>query len=299
MRAKRKIASLLFLAAVLYLSSSRPLDAAKCRPNPEHCGDTGQQERIPLKIYRNFLVVAKGELGGATRQNFILDTGTAPSMINAGLAAQLGLATAPSTSVVGGKTIPTQTAVVPEIRLGPIRAVSLPVQVHDLSTYERELGIPVAGIIGLDVLSKSSFRLDFNKREIEFGDISRQGVPVHFDARTGLAVVEVSLGGKLLRMLVDTGSDNFVLLGGNFADVGWLPLRDTSQTGASLAEHGLPVQVFPMPDIALGGLHLNQDRAYLVPDRADPEFDGFLGVRALGFRALSYDQASETVYLEK
>jgi hypothetical protein len=298
LRTKQKILSLLFLTIVL--SSSEPVDAAKCRPNPKHCGDPGQQESIPLKIYRNFLVVAQGQFGDAlVPQNFILDTGTAPSMINAQLAAQLELATAPSTSVMGGKTVPTQSAIIPEIRLGPIRAVFLAVQVHDLSAYERELGIPIAGIIGLDVLSKSSFRLDYNKREIEFGRISHEGVPVHFDPSAGLAVADVRLEGKSVRMLVDTGSEHVVLLGGNFADVGWLALRNTSQTGATLGEHGLRVQVFPMPDIALGGMHLSQDRAYLVPDRADPEFDGFLSVRALGFRVLSYDQASGKIYLKK
>jgi len=41
------------------------------------------------------------------------------------------------------------------------------------------------------------------------------------------------------------------------------------------------------------------DRAYLVPGSADPAFDGLLGVRALGFRSLSYDQATGTLFLQK
>jgi len=295
---KQKIAYLLFLTTTLPLSGS--VRAGNRRPNPDHYGDAGLQQTIPLKIYRDFLVVVEGQLRGVPeRQNFILDTGTAPSIVNSGLVRRLGLATAPSTSAMGGKTVPIQTAIVPEVQLGPIRAVSLTIQVQDLSRLERDLGEPIAAIIGLDVLSKSSFRLDYDKAEIEFDRPSQEGVPVRFDPGSGLAIAQVGLGSKTLRMLVDTGSNTFVLLGGNFADTRWVALRNTSQAASSLAEQGVRVQEFSAPDIVLGGLHFNQDRAYLVPDRADPVFDGFLGVRALGFRVLSYDQRSGTIYLQK
>ncbi len=297
MKRKQKIAGLLFLAALL--PSTGPARAGNSRPNTDRSDDAVPQRSVPLKIYRDFLVVVEGRLGTAERQTFILDTGTAPSIINSRLVKQLELATVPSTSTMGGKVVPTQAATIPEIDLGPISAVALPVHVQDLSRLERDLGIPIAGIIGLDLLSKSSFRLDYSKAEIEFEYSPHEGIPVRFDGRTGLAVAQVGLGGKLLRMLVDTGSDRVVLLGGNFVDAGWLALRNTSQSGASLAEQGVRVQEFSAPDIAIGGLHFSQNKAYFVPDRADPVFDGFLSVRALGFRALSYDQPSETIYLEK
>jgi hypothetical protein len=255
---------------------------------------------MPVRIYRNFLVVAKGRFGDATgSENFILDTGTAPSIINSRLVRELGLATTPSTFRALGKSIPAQAAVIPEIELGPIRAVSVPVQVQDLSQLERDIGVPIAGIIGLDVLSKSSFLLDYDKKVIEFGGISHSGVPVRFDPRAGVAVVEVRINGKGARFLVDTGSDRVVLFGGNFTEVGWLSLRDTSQSGASLVDRKMFIQVFSAADIILGGQHFSDDRAYFVPGNADPVFDGLLGVRALGFHALSYDQAAGTIYLAK
>jgi hypothetical protein len=292
------IAYLLVVTTSLPLSGS--LRAGSRRSNSDHYGDAGPQQAIPLKIYRDFLVVAEGQLGGIPgRQNFILDTGTAPSIINSRLAEQLGLATEPSTSAIGGKAVPIQKAIVPEVRLGPITALSLTVQVQDLSRIERDMGEHVAAIIGLDVLSKCNFRLDYDKAEIEFDRPSSGGIPVHFDPRSGLAVAQVGLGSKTLRMLVDTGSNNFVLLGGNFADTGWVALRNTALSAASVAEQGVRVQEFSAPDIVLGGAHFSQSRAYLVPDRADPVFDGFLGVRALGFRALSFDQPSGTIYLQR
>jgi Aspartyl protease len=293
-----KIAGLLLLTEVVL--SSGAARAGNCRANPDLYCDDGLPQSIALRIYRNFLVVAKGQFGGVPEsQNFILDTGTAPSIINGRLLGRLGLATIPSTFRALGKTISVEAAIIPEIDLGPIRAVSLPVQVQNLSRLESDLGIPIAGIIGLDVLSKSSFRLDYDRREIKFGDVAHAGIPVHFDSRAGIAVAEVRIKGKKARILVDTGADRVVLFGGNFAEVGWLKLRNTSQSGASLVDQKIHVQVFSAADIILGGQHFSDDRAYFVPGSVDPVFDGLLGVRALGFRALSYDQASGTIYLQK
>ena len=299
MRAQPKIAGLLLLAGVLAWSG--PASARDCQANPDRYCDHWQPQTISLRIYRNFLVVAKGKLGNASEsQNFILDTGTAPSIISEKLVRQLGVATVRSTFRVAGKTVPAQVAIIPQIELGPIRVLSLPVYVQDLS-IERDLGIPVeiAGIIGLDVLSKYSFRLDYDKREIEFGDISRVGIPVNFDARAGLAVANVRIEGKEARLLVDTGSDRLVLFGGNFTEAGWPALRNTSQWGVSPVDQKMYVQLFSATDIILGGQHFRDDMANFLPGSADPAFDGLLGVRALGFRALSYDKASKTIYLQK
>jgi hypothetical protein len=298
LRVKLKISRLLLLTAVL--ASSGSARAGNCPAKPHKYCDDGQRQILPVRIYRNFIVVAEGQFGPSSKgENFILDTGTAPSIINVRLLSKLGSATTTSTLRALGKTVASQAAMIPEIELGPIRAVSLLAQVQDLSLLERDLGIPIAGVIGLDVLSKSNFHLGYDKREIEFGDVSRLGIPVHFDARAGLAVAEARIEGKEARFLVDTGSDRVVLFGGNFAEVGWLTLRNTSQTGANQVDRKIYVQVFSAADIVLGGQHFSVDRAYFVPGRAEPAFDGLLSVRALGFRSLSYDQATGTIYLQE
>jgi hypothetical protein len=58
------------------------------------------------------------------------------------------------------------------------------------------------------------------------------------------------------------------------------------------------IQELAAPEIVLGGQHFTKYRGYLVPGGADPVFDGLLGVRALGFRSLSYDRARGTIYLQ-
>ncbi|MEI4878407.1 hypothetical protein, partial [Klebsiella pneumoniae] len=84
------------------LASPKLVLAGKCRSNLDVCRSLPGQ-RIPLKIYRNFLIVAEGRIeGGPDGRNFILDTGTAPSIINAKVVSQLGLETMPSTVTVHG-----------------------------------------------------------------------------------------------------------------------------------------------------------------------------------------------------
>ena len=297
MRAKLTFVGLLVLAGLLVFSG--PAYAGGCITNPGAAGDDGHTDHIPTKIYRNFLVVAEGQIGGAPEcLNFVLDTGTSPSVINLKLLAQLGLRATHSSTLALGTRAFALASTIPELELGPIRATSLPVMVKDLSRLESDFGISIAGIIGMDVLSKSNFRLDYDTGEIEFGDISHEGVPVQFDERAGIAVANVTIAGRPVRMLVDTGSEFVVLLGGNFGDAPWLTLRNSAQSGASVADQKVRLQKFSAPDISLGGKHFSKGTAYFVPGSADPVFDGLLGIRALGFRSLSYDRACGTIYLQ-
>jgi len=297
MRVNPRASSYVSLAAILL----------SCVPTPASSGELETSSIIeietaptlPIKIYRNFLIAVEGQFGSSPApQTFILDTGTSPTIINPRLVRQFGLKTVPTSITAVGKSVPALIASAPEIRIGPIRAASVPVIVQDLALLERDLGVPVAGIVGFDVLSRAGFHLDYDKEEIEFGRIEKRGIPVWVNDRNNLAVAQVEIQGKPMRLIIDSGTDRLVLFGGNFPKVDWLALRATSQTGASLTEQAMRVQVFSAPDIAMGGYHFSKDRAYVVPAGSDADFDGSLGVRALGFRGFSYDQESRTIYLQ-
>lgn len=299
MRRNPWIAALVLLCGILLCGRTR---AQEDLLNNRRCPETAATTctNLPLRIYRNFLMVAEGQFGGGGEpHNFVLDTGTAPSIIDTTIVKKLGLATYASVMTAIGKVMPTQAAILPELDLGPIRAVSLPVQIEDLSRLKRDLGIPVAGILGLDVLAQSSFRLDYEKKLLSFGETADKGIPVSFDARVGLAMASVKLEGKPARMLVDTGTDRVVLLGGGLRGTAGLALRNTSQTGSSLVDRAMGVKVFYAPDIVLDEKHFTVEKAYFVPGDANPGFDGLIGVRALGFRALAYSRARGAIYLQK
>jgi predicted aspartyl protease len=297
MRTQHYLAGLLALAGLLL--APRNVHAGNCVSSSAAPEQTGQTSCIPIQIYRNFLVVAEGQIGGLPGpMNFVLDTGSSPSVINAKLATRLGLAAHPSSSIALGTLTSMQVAILPEVDLGTIRATSLPVLIDDLAHLESDFGVPIAGILGMDVLSKSDFTLDYDARQIEFGDVSHQGAPVNYDAHAGIAVASVRIGNRLVRLLVDTGAEHVVLLGGNFGEVRSLELRDTSQSGSSLADSKMRIQKFSAPEISVGGRKFSSDTVYFVPGKTDPVFDGLLGIRALGLRKISYDRECQTIFLE-
>jgi aspartyl protease len=297
MKPNRTIATVAVLT--LFFTPYGTVRGKKRGTNPERYETSSALQTIPLKIYRDFLPVAEAEIGGISgTQHFILDTGASPSVVSVDIARRLQLATTPSSFTAAGTVVPMKLAVLPEIDLGPIRATSLTVQVQDLSPLERDWGVPIAGIIGMDVLSKSSFRLDYDRSEIVFGESSHEGVPAPFDSRAGIAMLRVTLQGKAARLLVDTGSERVVLFGGNFAEGGWKGLRNAEETGTTVADRKIAMRRFSAPDILVGEQHFHTQAAYFVPATADPVFDGLLGVRALGFCRLAYDDASKTVYLQ-
>jgi hypothetical protein len=265
---------------------------------PHHSDDSIPRGTIPVKVYRGFLVVAEGQFGGTSeRQNFIIDTGTSPSILNIGVAKQLNLALSHAKLSAIGRDSQSLAAIVPEIRLGPLQALSVPVLVTDLSPVERDLNLPIAGILGMDILSKSSFRLDYGKQLIEFGEIAPVGIPVNLSAGADLPIAEIKIGGKLLHLLVDTGSDRLVFFGArSAAEFSPTPAKSLLQGNSVTAT--VPIRAVSSLEFELSGTRFHQD-AYFVPVSEEPLFDGLLSVRSLGIRVLSLDANRRVVYLLK
>jgi predicted aspartyl protease len=244
------------------------------------------------------LVVAQGQFGGTSEpQNFIIDTGTSPSILNISVARHLDLALSQAKLSAIGRDSQTLAAIVPEIRLGPLHAMSLPVLVTDLSVVERDLNLPIAGILGMDVLGRASFRLDYGSRLMEFGEIAPMGIRVNLSARADLPIAEIKIDGKLLHMLVDTGSDRLVFFGARSA-AEFSPSNAKSMLQGNSVAATVPVRSVSPLDFEMSGTYFHQD-AYFIPDSEEPLFDGLLSVRSLGIRVLSLDANRRVLYLLK
>jgi hypothetical protein len=271
------------------------LAATPPRNPSNNSNDSIPRASIPVKVYRGFLVVAEGQFGAALEhQNFVLDTGTSPSIVNSRVAKQLGLAVASAheTQMSGNRA--SEVAVLPELEIGPIHAVSLPVFVMDLSRLERDLGIPIAGQLGLDVLGRSSFRLDYKLKVLEFGEVEQRGVPIPVDSSSPIAVLPVTVAGKSIRLLVDTGTDRLVVFGRRTGQS--LPEPFSVQGHEARMAAGLTIETPPVNMVLDGGKY-SVEKAYLIPRSEDTLFDGLVGVRALGFLAITFDLKSHTIYL--
>ena len=274
------------------------LAAAPLRDPSHHSDRSIPRVTIPVKVYRGFLVVAEGQFGGElARQNFIIDTGTSPSILNLGVARHLGLPLSQARLSAIGRQSETFAATVPEIRLGPLHAISVEILATDLSAVEHDLNLPIAGILGMDVLGKSSFRLDYGNQLIEFGDVAPVGIPVNLSTRADLPIAEIKVGGKLLHLLVDTGSDRLVFFGArSAAEIS--PNTANSLLQGNSVTSVVPVHAVSTLEFELSGEHFRQT-AYFVPGSEEPLFDGLLSVRSLGIRVLSLDANRRVVYLLK
>jgi predicted aspartyl protease len=254
-----------------------------------------QRTSVPVRIYGGFLVVAEGQIGSKfPRQNFILDTGTSPSILNARIAHELGLTLAPARLAAIGQESQIHSATIPRLELGALRVNSAQFLLADLSEVERTWKVPIAGILGLDILGRVSFRLDYENQLLEFGDVAPDGIPVNLSGEGHLPIAEVNINGRPLRLLVDTGADRLVFFGNKFAGPG----PDNSLLTAGSVSGAVSVQEVSSLEFEWKGKRYHQ-KAVVVPNRQEPWFDGLLSVRSLGFRSVAMDAASQTVYLLK
>ena len=278
------LAGLLLLAAIA--------DGRNINDTPG--ADAGSMPRagISITLRKGFLVLAAGQIGGMRgKQNFLVDTGTSPSILNARIARRMRLEVTSGTLVTVGRALQVEQTVVPELALGPLEVTSLRMNVMDLSQWEKDLGAEIAGLIGMDVLGRTNFRLDYEKRELQFGGEAEEGIAVAYDRTSGLALADATVQGRRVRLIVDTGSDLVVVYG-----EGWGGQKSEIRSGVSIAGKEAAREI-QKADMVLGGKVFSGSRTYCVPAGKALGYDGFVGVRALKLRGLSFDRDKHTMYL--
>jgi predicted aspartyl protease len=167
----------------------------------------GQSDPLTFQLRDAYLVIAQGAIGPLDRLNLLIDTGAIPGMVDGRIARKLRLAIKEAEVVAFGRQSRAQLTTLPNVRVGPIRADSVLADVGDLSF----LGPHVDGIVGLDLLTRSSFSIDYQQRQLTFGPVEATDPGLHLDVTPPFLTVKVELGGHPFRLLVDTGSSHLVL----------------------------------------------------------------------------------------
>jgi predicted aspartyl protease len=273
------------------------LAATPPKNRPTHLESTIPRESIPVHILGGFLVLAEGQFGAQfEHQNFILDTGTSPSVLNARVARQLGLTLSPARVTAIGRDSDVAWVTVPQFHMGALHTNAATFFVTDLSDVERTWNVPIAGILGLDVLGKVSFRLDYERQLLEFGHVNTQGIPIGLSSTLNLPIAEVQINGKAMHLLVDTGTDHLVFFakqsGAAAADSSGAALRGNSVAGT------VPVQQAPALEFEWKGRRFQQS-ALIVAGGEEPLFDGLMSVRSMGFRSIALDANRHLIYLQR
>ena len=109
-------------------------------------------------------------------------------------------------------SVQTRIVILPSLVLGPIRAESLSVLTQDLSYFQHSLGHKVDAIVGLDVLRKSSFSINYRtKGNTLRSDREPELSPAPFESDTPIVTIGMEIQTRQKRIVIDTGSPELML----------------------------------------------------------------------------------------
>lgn len=250
-------------------------------------------DEVPFKLAQGFGIVLRGEIGATRDMNFLLDTGAVPSVLSQRAASRMGIRGVMGSLTVLNKEGQSEYVTVDEVRLGWIHAARLPMVVVDLARLEQRLGTRIDAIVGLDFFAGQDISIDYQHRKITRGlsGQARHVVPVEVYGVGGAPfwVLPVSLDGKAIRVLLDTGANDL----GLFAPRAETPFKLVSGgtiAHASAAGDGKAIVLPPMTLVLSDRKFKNQVVVVLgQPPDALRGIDGVMGPVALGITRIELD----------
>jgi predicted aspartyl protease len=245
--------------------------------------------KLPIRLFWNYLVMVEGSIGNLQKLHFLVDTGAYPSIVDQKIAHDLGLAEQPARVNLANKSVPTGRVILPSLTLGPVRAEALPVLTQDLSYMQKAVGYKVDAIIGLDVLRKSSFTINYRSKELLFGPVEGLPFSAPFDTDAPVVTIRTRLQDHPMRLVVDTGSPDVMLFESRMSDSTGLQTLGTQETVN--ASGTLRLRKVWIPDVYLGQERIGGQAAFIVNDHKDAgdDFDGVLGMKAPQQSKIAFD----------
>lgn len=250
---------------------------------------------VPFKLAHGYVIVVKCSVADLRDVTAIVDTGSTQTVVDMRLARRLGLATHAETVTFLTQNASVLAVSIPSIQLGSIRVESMAGTAMDLSSLESELGFRPDVMIGMDILRRTSFMIDYKKRRLRFA-APRPAAHSAKLARGGrFAIIESKVLGKILRLKIDTGFNSLLVYAGR---IRVLPGLAESAGWVKSAVQTARVHIFEAPEIQVGGWHAFHVAMGLT-DESPPnlaDFDGLLGPRLLASRRVAFDFDNMMLY---
>jgi predicted aspartyl protease len=216
----------------------------------------------------------------------VIDTGVSETAIDLRLARRLGLSmSSDSADFVTGRGV-VQGVSIPDLRLGPLQIDSLSGIAVDLSGMERDFGIRPDLLIGMDLLHRANFTIDYKAQQLTFGAVSSLAHKAQLLLDSRFALVEAMVERKTVRLQIDTGLNGFLIYANR------APIRaELQEIGAHIISitQSLRVQTADV-SLEIGDWHMRNMAVSVIERGSAPtHFDGLLGGRALAHRKLAFD----------
>ncbi len=288
--------SILFSSLLLILTLSdpgRPSSQMPTAPSNLEAKQThslmSAPARLPFHLHWGYLVIIEGSIGNVQELHFLVDTGAYPSVVDQKIAHTLGLAEQPARVTLSNSSVQTRLVVLPSLLMGSVRVESLPVLTQDLSFFQKALGHRVDAIVGMDVLRKSSFSINYRTKEMLFGPVDGLRFSVPFETDTPVVTIRMGSQHRQLRLVVDTGGPDLMLFQSSISDsTDFLALGTEKVMDVNGAFQRRRVRT---PEVYLGNVKIGPQIAFVADDRKDEgdNFDGVLGVRGPQFWKIAFD----------
>jgi Aspartyl protease len=252
----------------------------------------GYTEGKPLRfdLYRDYLIVARGSVGSQNELNFLVDTGTNPSVLDRRVAQKLHLQERPSILAGINGQVQAGQATVPSLQFGPIRRENVSMVVADLSFFSKAIPVPIDGVMGLDVVGQTPFEIDYAASQISFGPIPSLKNSVPLELRGGLPIVTAELNHLSTHLVLDTAASALIVFAPQTpAMVSRVNATAVQQSSSRMGEfERKPVQ---LGSLTLGQMELRGQPAFLVqnPWEGKEEFNGLMSPALLGITRLAID----------
>jgi hypothetical protein len=149
----------------------------------------------------------------------------------------------------------------------------------------------VDAIVGLDVLARASFSIDYQERRLLFGPVVARQPSVQLEVTPPFLTIQIALAGQHFHLLVDSGSKRLVLFERRVHD----RLPSLPAHGALLLYHMSGTswlnRVF-LPHLDVGGWTVDRVEAFVSDAPLDgypAGIDGVLGLRVLASKRADFD----------
>ena len=242
---------------------------------------------IPFRLYNGNLIVVKATIGTIKNVNMILDTGTNRSIISKELASRLKMSEGSEPIETLNGTLQVKSLILPDIQLGSFHAASLRVLVQDFATMESNLGMPIGGVVGLDILSAGPLTINYERKNVTFGSASMLRNAVPFASTEPFLTVRTTVNGQQVRLLLDSGTWELLLFRGRLHIA---PNEAHPDKASSVSTTGGSAPLSWLhTNVSLGTSDLGVHKVAIADADADPDFDGLLGFAGMGLHRVSFD----------
>jgi predicted aspartyl protease len=284
----------LFSLACLSLFFPSPLQADG-QPRTSEIAPGGA---LPFRLSSGYLIQVEGRIGDQAHLRFILDTGATISIIGQRVAQKLRLDAHPAQSFNFDRNLRWQTATVPEVQFGPVRAANVAVLVGDLARYS-EFARKADAIIGMDLLQLTNFTIDFGAGHLIFDPGPPKTYLAGGDPMTKCLIAELQVQHRPVHLIVDTGLQGILLYEERLRRS--VPGLRTSGSIRNATMGGrVPVKQATLPDVVFGGGNREVPVVFLPSPAPDmlAGIDGIVGIAALQARRVHFDFSGKTVSWE-